>query len=971
MADLVGLVASILQLVDAVAKTRNYVQDFRNAPKDQRKLLLEIQSLRTLLKELPKIHESIKDRRSKGRLIGGTEDFEEPLNQLAQAMAQLAKRLDKESRSTVGRLAWPLWGKDEVKEGLFTIERFKSLINLWLEMDIWSSVEALAVNSAKQQIDGHTEHTLNQKVILESQANIMGAVKDLAQGQSEHNEHTISTLQSSLEQQQSARAEISRYLKDVAGIQESELEARKRDKIIKWYSPLNFFPRQAEIINTRQPGTGEWFLENDTFKAWKSGTNQVLLCRGMPGAGKTVLGSIVVDHLRTATNVTTREEIGVAIVYLNHKEREEQSPSNLLASLWRQLVFKRPISPAIHQLYENHHEPNTRPSINDDFTVLGSAITEYSKVYIVIDALDEYLEKERDILLLHLFRLDPTRVNLLLTSRPHIKIQDVGSKWVQQTLEIRATAGDVRLLVDARISQSRQLSKHIQSRPELRKEIETGIVRSNGGMFLLAKLHIDSLAAQLTVRQIREALNNMPEDLDSSYDEVMDRINRQGKRQRELCWRALFWITNAMRPLCPAEMTEALAVGPAGLDRDDLFDMDTILSVCAGLLVVVPTSSGQLREVIHLAHYTVQDYLERRQAAKFPHTPSQITETCILYLRFELPRLRSSKHHAFLNYAVDYCLVHARGSPELDIKSSILSFLADCSRWLEKWNEKHAMTERRPLPTSASRLWIAAYFSLKDICRCLIQEEGAGVALQDAVSHGHTNAARILLRYGADIDAEDTIYGTAMDVALAHTYNPSIFTLLIEHGADVNTNGIYGSALHVAARNDDHNTCRFLIRRNADVNLRGGTGNTPLYTAASLGHHGIVRLLLENGAEANANGGVPHGTALITAAASGHSEVVRILLAHSADINATNLEAGITALYAATLEGDDEVIRLLLEHGAGYSQEGRSAPMRISRKTLPGSSFHVGAYRHSSTLSVYGECLLGAAQLPYRLGPKI
>ncbi|KAJ7844663.1 hypothetical protein B0H13DRAFT_2364132 [Mycena leptocephala] len=41
MADIVGLVASILKLVDAVVKARDYIKDFRNAPRDQQQLLQE------------------------------------------------------------------------------------------------------------------------------------------------------------------------------------------------------------------------------------------------------------------------------------------------------------------------------------------------------------------------------------------------------------------------------------------------------------------------------------------------------------------------------------------------------------------------------------------------------------------------------------------------------------------------------------------------------------------------------------------------------------------------------------------------------------------------------------------------------------------------------------------------------------------------------------------------------------------
>jgi hypothetical protein len=56
--------------------------------------------------------------------------------------------------------------------------------------------------------------------------------------------------------------------------------ASERDKIIEWYSPLNFFPRQLDILGSRQPGTGGWLLENDLIKEWTSGTGKKVWCRG-------------------------------------------------------------------------------------------------------------------------------------------------------------------------------------------------------------------------------------------------------------------------------------------------------------------------------------------------------------------------------------------------------------------------------------------------------------------------------------------------------------------------------------------------------------------------------------------------------------------------------------------------------------------------------------------------------------------
>ncbi|KAJ7499628.1 hypothetical protein FB451DRAFT_958530, partial [Mycena latifolia] len=254
--------------------------------------------------------------------------------------------------------------------------------------------------------------------------------------------------------------------------------AGKRDEIIEWYSPLNFFLRQADIFSTRQPGTGQWLLEDARFKAWISGTEKILWCRGMPGGGKTVLVSIVVDKLRTDL---TREDIGVAAIYLNHKETDAHSLSMLLTSLWRQLVVRKSISSTLHQLYDKHREPRTRPSENDDHTELCSIISEYSKVFILVDALDEYPERQRDALLRRISALGTT-VNLMLTSRHNIKIDHIIPDSSLQILEIRATGDDICRHIDAQISQCSQFSKLIKNRPGLREEIVARITQRSDGM---------------------------------------------------------------------------------------------------------------------------------------------------------------------------------------------------------------------------------------------------------------------------------------------------------------------------------------------------------------------------------------------------------------------------------------------------------------------------------------------------------
>ncbi|KAJ7232410.1 hypothetical protein C8J57DRAFT_1091237 [Mycena rebaudengoi] len=249
--------------------------------------------------------------------------------------------------------------------------------------------------------------------------------------------------------------------------------ASQRDQIIEWYSPLNFFQRQDEIFDTGQPGTGEWLQNDAKFRSWESGIGKILWCRGIPGAGKTVLVSIIVSHLHAGQN----RDVGVAVIYLNHKETDAQPLSLLLTGLWRQLVFENDIPSKLHSPYNKHREKRTRPSIDDDHNVLVSTIQEYSKVFILVDALDEYPERLRDALLRRISALGPT-VNLLLTSRPYFKFDHIVSKDID-IVEIRATEDDVRLYVSTQISLSSRLrstSKTARALEKKLRKVSLGVV---------------------------------------------------------------------------------------------------------------------------------------------------------------------------------------------------------------------------------------------------------------------------------------------------------------------------------------------------------------------------------------------------------------------------------------------------------------------------------------------------------------
>ncbi|KAJ6505275.1 ankyrin repeat-containing domain protein [Mycena sanguinolenta] len=584
------------------------------------------------------------------------------------------------------------------------------------------------------------------------------------------------------------------------------------------------------------------------------------------GAGKTVLVSIVVDHLRTEL---ASNSIGVAVIYLNHKEVDAHSPSKLLASLWRQLVFRQPIGPNVHRLYEKHHEPRTRPSLHEDHAILHSIIADYSKVFILVDALDEYPEAQRDVLL-----------HLLSTLGP-------GFNLLAKYLE-------------GQIVKSSRLSKHIRNSPDLREAIEAKIVQRSDGMFLLAKLHIDSLGTKLTVKAVREALNSLPHELSGTFDEVVHRINGQSEEEKTLAWFVLSWVTNARRPLELSELTVALAVeaGSTKLNTENLPDMEDILSVCAGLVIIREDKR------VHVIHYTLQHYLERIQTRVFPHSQSEITTACITYLLFtEFPRHNIghalAKHlfatNPLLDYAVNYVLIHAHGEPEYDIKDTILSFLDQCSGWVELWNWLHRL-ER--IPTSGTHVWIAAFFDLQEITRCLIPNNGVEAngtvtpiplppppsAVYVAIVQGYTDEARILVGDRPYVEALGEYYGTALQYAVSKEQEETLRLLLEGSDGDLDAKGSpQGGAFQTAVSRGNLAMARIFIEH--DINMKwAGMLRSKLLASCDE----IIKLLIEYGIDIEACGW--RSGALIAASLVGYEATVRLLIESGADVNGTDTQ---------------------------------------------------------------------------------
>jgi hypothetical protein len=217
-----------------------------------------------------------------------------------------------------------------------------------------------------------------------------------------------------------------------------------RRAVLDWLTQIDYAAQQSDYINRRQAGTGQWLLDSPECQTWLQAGKPTLFCPGIPGAGKTILTSIVVEELicRFGDNDT----VGIAYVYCNFRRTHGQQAEDLVASLLKQLSQgQSTLSESVKSLYDTHRSRRTRPSADELLSALRSVAAAYLKAFIIVDALDECQTTDdcrRRFLTEMLSLAAQFGVNFFATSRFIPEITE-GFRGMTR-LEVRASPDDVR-----------------------------------------------------------------------------------------------------------------------------------------------------------------------------------------------------------------------------------------------------------------------------------------------------------------------------------------------------------------------------------------------------------------------------------------------------------------------------------------------------------------------------------------------
>ncbi len=199
-----------------------------------------------------------------------------------------------------------------------------------------------------------------------------------------------------------------------------------------------------------------------------------------------------------------------------------------------------------------------------------------------------------------------------------------------------------------------------------------------------------------------------------------------------------------------------------------------------------------------------------------------------------------------------------------------------------------------------------------------------------AIQLGDGIAVKGFVQSGINVNAKNEKGETALTFALQNAETPLI--RLIADKADINQRDDLGnSPIHLALSKNKDEILKFLLEKNADVNVPGRSGakindQTVLYLAIARADEDLVRQLLERGADPNKTdslGSLPLVEAVIDSDAN--PNIVKMMLDKGAEVNKTEKENNAHALIFAaqnTLISSAlrlEIVKLLLDKGADKS----------------------------------------------------
>ena len=398
-------------------------------------------------------------------------------------------------------------------------------------------------------------------------------------------------------------------------LQETEdFERRRRSKhvhaVVSWLSSAEADQEDFlhNMANKRQADVCDWILSDDNISSWigEGPERETVWLTGKPGAGKSFLCSMIVDHLTAHDEYTT---LYYFCGRLPTNGRGGADCAIVMRTLAVQLVRQNlDIASLIH---EAHLEKASSRSSSAIKQLLVDVQANVKPIRVVLDGIDEcepHVQKDIIRNLLDIQRVGSKCLKVLISSREEPTVRTSMKKTFTLALNDKTTDALKRYIQSkvTELQNTNPLSNH-----DLR-QAEKFLQAKADGMFLWVHLVIEHLKQQESSHAINKALGELPKGLDEAYGLILMRFRDLATQDRVLL--ILYWLCEGRRPLTTEEIADGVVLCRSRmLDKESRIQNTHVHIVDQCKPLVEETTSG----VLQLVHFSAREYLLHEFSGKF------------------------------------------------------------------------------------------------------------------------------------------------------------------------------------------------------------------------------------------------------------------------------------------------------------------------------------------------------------------
>ena len=253
------------------------------------------------------------------------------------------------------------------------------------------------------------------------------------------------------------------------------LEEENR-RLYQWLGPPDALANHTAARSKHEDLTNRWFICSDDFQQWRNDTKTLHWLYAIPGAGKTVLASSIIEQLMNEDS-----KIPLGYYYFDFNDRGKQNVRGLITSLLMQISFSNQNITPLLSLYCQCARGG-RAATDDELSACFRSTV--IRAQIVIDALDECVERDKLMLFIrNIMQDEGLQIRLLVTSRREGDINGALDPFASKKISVQSAVvdEDIQLYVRNRLQSIPRMARWCKD-VQMKSEIECKLIEGSHGM---------------------------------------------------------------------------------------------------------------------------------------------------------------------------------------------------------------------------------------------------------------------------------------------------------------------------------------------------------------------------------------------------------------------------------------------------------------------------------------------------------